>query len=123
MAVCARMPVLAIPHGGGPCFQLPDGAVGPPGFWLMMGAYLKNISKSLPAKPKAMLMCVVCACARSRAWLARACVAPASAHLLGGASLRHARSYRAATAHEALPAPQDCCGAAVAQAVPTAADD
>ena len=58
MAVCARMPVLAIPHGGGPCFQLPDGSIGPPGFWLMMGSYLKKISKSLPAKPKAMLMCV-----------------------------------------------------------------
>jgi hypothetical protein len=58
MAVCARLPVLAIPHGGGPCFQLPDGTLGPRGMWLAMGSYLKQLSKSLPTKPKALLMCV-----------------------------------------------------------------
>jgi hypothetical protein len=52
-----RMPVLAIPHGGGPCFTLPDGTLGPPGLWTRMRAYLESISASLPAKPDAILMC------------------------------------------------------------------
>ena len=106
MAVCARMPVLAIPHGGGPCFQLPDGSIGPPGFWLMMGAYLKTISKSLPAKPKAMLMCVARASAKrrplARACLARACVAFALPRALGAASpASHTHAAHAARARGA----------------------
>ena len=120
------MPVLAIPHGGGPCFQLPDGAVGPPGFWLMMGAYLKNISKSLPAKPKAMLMCVRASakqrCPAVRGLRARTWPPPWRA-CSEGLHLRRTRTRCTAPARGALHAPRDRRGAAVANAVPTAAVD
>ena len=58
-----RMPVLFLPHGGGPCFQLQDGAVGPRGLWAPMRRYLQSVSASLPAKPAALLVCVAC-CAK-----------------------------------------------------------
>ena len=64
-----RMPVLAIPHGGGPCFQLADGAMGPPGLWTRMQRYLEGIQASLPAKPSALLMCAPVRSARPPALL------------------------------------------------------
>jgi aromatic ring-opening dioxygenase catalytic subunit (LigB family) len=45
-------PSLYIPHGGGPCFFMPD----PHGVWRGMEAYLKSIAASLPEKPKAILI-------------------------------------------------------------------
>lgn len=47
-----RQPALYIPHGGGPCFFMPD----PRGTWRRMEAYLKGIAASLPARPKAILV-------------------------------------------------------------------
>jgi aromatic ring-opening dioxygenase catalytic subunit (LigB family) len=51
-----RMPTIFLPHGGGPCFFMPDGAMGPPGTWKAMGDYLKGINAALPATPKALLV-------------------------------------------------------------------
>lgn len=45
-------PSLYIPHGGGPCFFMPD----PHGVWRGMEAYLKSIAASLPARPRAILV-------------------------------------------------------------------
>jgi hypothetical protein len=70
-AQAQRMPVLAIPHGGGPCFQLPDGALGPRGLWAPMQRYLEGVSASLRTRPKAILMCVRaarCALTRQPQW-------------------------------------------------------
>lgn len=59
-AACkVRLPSVFIPHGGGPCFFMPDGAMGPPGTWKGMERFLAGIFKALPAKPQALLMCVV----------------------------------------------------------------
>jgi aromatic ring-opening dioxygenase catalytic subunit (LigB family) len=52
IAATVRQPALFIPHGGGPCFFMPD----PHGTWRGMEAYLKNIAGSLPAKPRAILV-------------------------------------------------------------------
>ncbi len=48
----ARQPSLYIPHGGGPCFFMPD----PHGIWTKMEAYLRGIAASLPAPPRAILI-------------------------------------------------------------------
>ncbi|HTM95897.1 MAG TPA: class III extradiol ring-cleavage dioxygenase [Croceibacterium sp.] len=45
-------PSLYIPHGGGPCFFMPD----PHGVWRGMEGYLKSIAASLPEKPRAILV-------------------------------------------------------------------
>ena len=45
-------PSLFIPHGGGPCFFMPD----PHGTWTGMEAYLKSLAASLPEKPRAILV-------------------------------------------------------------------
>jgi len=45
-------PSLFIPHGGGPCFFMPD----PRGMWARMEAYLRALPDSLPAPPKAILV-------------------------------------------------------------------
>lgn len=47
-----RQPALFIPHGGGPCFFMPD----PQGNWRGMETYLKGLAASLPAKPRAILV-------------------------------------------------------------------
>jgi hypothetical protein len=47
VATTLRQPALFIPHGGGPCFFMPD----PHGTWRGMEAYLKGLAASLPAKP------------------------------------------------------------------------
>jgi aromatic ring-opening dioxygenase catalytic subunit (LigB family) len=49
------MPTLYIPHGGGPCFFM-DWTMGPVDTWYEMGQWLKNLSASLPRKPKALLV-------------------------------------------------------------------
>jgi aromatic ring-opening dioxygenase catalytic subunit (LigB family) len=52
VAATLRQPALFIPHGGGPCFFMPD----PRGTWRGMEAYLKGLAESLPAKPRAILV-------------------------------------------------------------------
>ncbi|MDD3798761.1 MAG: class III extradiol ring-cleavage dioxygenase [Novosphingobium sp.] len=47
-----RQPALYIPHGGGPCFFMPD----PHGLWTAMEAYLRSIPASLPERPRAILV-------------------------------------------------------------------
>jgi len=48
----ALQPSLFIPHGGGPCFFMPD----PHGVWRDMEAYLRALPAHLPARPKALLL-------------------------------------------------------------------
>ncbi len=50
-----RLPTVFLPHGGGPCFFMPDGAMGPPGTWKAMGDYLTSIGTAVPT-PKALLV-------------------------------------------------------------------
>jgi aromatic ring-opening dioxygenase catalytic subunit (LigB family) len=45
-------PSLFIPHGGGPCFFMPD----PSHIWDGMAAFLKNIVAILPDRPKAIIV-------------------------------------------------------------------
>jgi aromatic ring-opening dioxygenase catalytic subunit (LigB family) len=45
-------PSLFIPHGGGPCFFMPD----PHGVWTKMGDYLRALPLTLPETPKAILV-------------------------------------------------------------------
>ncbi len=45
-------PSLFIPHGGGPCFFMPD----PDGTWTGMAEYLRSIPASLPQPPRAILV-------------------------------------------------------------------
>ncbi|TXC69596.1 dioxygenase [Sphingomonas ginsenosidivorax] len=47
-----RQPSLFIPHGGGPCFFMPD----PAGTWTGMAAYLRGIAATLPGRPTAILV-------------------------------------------------------------------
>ena len=51
-AATLRQPALYIPHGGGPCFFMPD----PQGNWRGMETYLKGLAATLPARPKAILV-------------------------------------------------------------------
>ncbi len=46
------LPSLYIPHGGGPCFFMPD----PRGTWSRMEAYLRALPASLPMAPRAILV-------------------------------------------------------------------
>lgn len=48
----ATQPSLFIPHGGGPCFFMPD----PRGTWAAMEAYLRGLPASLPEPPRAILI-------------------------------------------------------------------
>lgn len=50
--LAARQPSLFIPHGGGPCFFMPD----PQGIWTGMETYLRGLSASLPERPRAILI-------------------------------------------------------------------
>lgn len=45
-------PSLFIPHGGGPCFFMPD----PAGTWTKMGHYLRTLPATLPEAPRAILV-------------------------------------------------------------------
>lgn len=47
-----RQPALFIPHGGGPCFFMPD----PAGNWTGMETFLRGIAATLPERPKAILV-------------------------------------------------------------------
>jgi hypothetical protein len=75
--------------------------------WLAMGMYLKQISKSLPAKPKALLMCVrdggSCARARPSPRLACAARARGALHARAPARLGRARGSGAAVARRQPP--------------------
>jgi aromatic ring-opening dioxygenase catalytic subunit (LigB family) len=48
-----QMPTWFIPHGGGPCFFM---YWNPPDAWNKMADFLKNLSKTLPTQPRAILM-------------------------------------------------------------------
>jgi aromatic ring-opening dioxygenase catalytic subunit (LigB family) len=48
----ARQPSLYIPHGGGPCFFMPD----PQAVWTKMATYLRGLAASLPERPRAILV-------------------------------------------------------------------
>ena len=52
MTPAARQPSLFIPHGGGPCFFMPD----PAGVWRGMGDFLSSIAAQLPEAPRAVLV-------------------------------------------------------------------
>jgi aromatic ring-opening dioxygenase catalytic subunit (LigB family) len=47
-----RQPSLYIPHGGGPCFFMDDAR----GTWTGMAAFLRDLPKLLPERPKAILI-------------------------------------------------------------------
>lgn len=47
-----RQPSFYIPHGGGPCFFMPD----PAGTWAGMATFLKGLRNELPEQPKAILV-------------------------------------------------------------------
>jgi aromatic ring-opening dioxygenase catalytic subunit (LigB family) len=50
-----RQPALFIPHGGGPCFFM-DWTWGPADTWHRTQRFLAGLSKTLPEKPKALLV-------------------------------------------------------------------
>jgi aromatic ring-opening dioxygenase catalytic subunit (LigB family) len=52
VAAALRQPALYIPHGGGPCFFMPD----PRGIWRGMEEYLKGLAARLPERPRAILV-------------------------------------------------------------------
>ena len=47
-----RQPRFFIPHGGGPCFFMPD----PQGNWTSMAEFLRGLPARLPEPPKAILV-------------------------------------------------------------------
>ncbi len=47
-----RQPSFYIPHGGGPCFFMPD----PGGMWTGMARFMKDLPALLPVRPKAILV-------------------------------------------------------------------
>ncbi len=47
-----RQPALFIPHGGGPCFFMPD----PAGNWTGLEAFLRSLPNALPQTPTAILI-------------------------------------------------------------------
>jgi aromatic ring-opening dioxygenase catalytic subunit (LigB family) len=52
----ARLPVLFIPHGGGPCFFMPTPPGWPPDLWDRMAAYLRGIRSDIGVRPRALLV-------------------------------------------------------------------
>ena len=50
--MAARQPTFFIPHGGGPCFFMPD----PAGHWTGMGAFLRSLPGRLAQRPAAILV-------------------------------------------------------------------
>ena len=48
----ATQPSFYIPHGGGPCFFMPD----PSGNWTEMGAFLRGLPATLAERPKAIIV-------------------------------------------------------------------
>jgi aromatic ring-opening dioxygenase catalytic subunit (LigB family) len=49
---CMTQPSLFIPHGGGPCFFMPD----PGHIWTGMAAFLRQLAGTLPEPPKAIIV-------------------------------------------------------------------
>ncbi|MET0362749.1 MAG: class III extradiol ring-cleavage dioxygenase [Sphingobium sp.] len=47
-----RQPTLYLPHGGGPCFFMPD----PQGVWRGMEAFLRGVAATLPQRPDAIMI-------------------------------------------------------------------
>ncbi|HEX7854251.1 MAG TPA: class III extradiol ring-cleavage dioxygenase [Sphingobium sp.] len=47
-----RQPALYLPHGGGPCFFMPD----PNGTWTGMETFLRGVADILPQRPRAILI-------------------------------------------------------------------
>src|SRR5438132_356848 len=52
MSATARQPTFYLPHGGGPCFFMPD----PSGMWTGMRQFLESVPSRVPEPPKAMLV-------------------------------------------------------------------
>ena len=50
--MAARQPTFFIPHGGGPCFFMPD----PAGHWTRLGAFLRSLPGRLAEPPVAILV-------------------------------------------------------------------
>ena len=50
--MAARQPTFFVPHGGGPCFFMPD----PAGHWTRMGKFLRSLPGRLPETPTAILV-------------------------------------------------------------------
>ena len=50
-----KQPTLYIPHGGGPCFFM-EWTMGPRDTWDRMAAWLRGLVKTLPVRPKALLV-------------------------------------------------------------------
>lgn len=48
----SKQPVFFIPHGGGPCFFMPD----PRGVWTKMAEFLRSLPERLPETPRAILL-------------------------------------------------------------------
>src|SRR6185369_14585207 len=49
-----KMPILYIPHGGGPCFFM-DWTMGPPDTWDRMAEWLRHVPELVGSTPKAVL--------------------------------------------------------------------
>lgn len=52
----ARMPVVFLPHGGGPWPFMDERVFGAPGMWDPMRAYMERLSMVPPARPRAVLV-------------------------------------------------------------------
>src|SRR5579871_4900364 len=53
--VSATLPVLYIPHGGGPCFFM-DWTMGPPDTWQRMAEWLRHVPELVGSTPQAVLV-------------------------------------------------------------------
>ena len=51
-----RLPVLFIPHGGGPCFFMEQPPGFPSGLWDNLAAYLRDIPATIKPRPRAVLV-------------------------------------------------------------------
>jgi aromatic ring-opening dioxygenase catalytic subunit (LigB family) len=56
MSTSSRLPVLYIPHGGGPCFFMDPMPGFPPTMWNGMEAFLRGIPAMIGSQPKAVLV-------------------------------------------------------------------
>ena len=53
--VSTTLPVLYIPHGGGPCFFM-DWTMGPPDTWHRMAEWLRHVPELVGSSPQAILV-------------------------------------------------------------------
>ena len=56
MSTSSRLPVLYIPHGGGPCFFMDPMPGFPPTMWNGREAFLRGIPAMIGSQPKAVLV-------------------------------------------------------------------